>query len=183
MVKSSMRSGCHTAIGKQKIHRMISLPRQTKNSQLVIHQTTLSSNHQRTHFSINTDNSNSTLTSPNRETSFTCYGPSLRIRRKTSPHGILRSRISERPYQSSVRSWQYSSRPNAKTTRIFQEVFIHFHQQCQASINPNLSIAAVEEMLIQHLPHGSGSSPLFLRIAISRAAISSPVKLRRLLMC
>ena len=33
----------------------------------------------------------------------------------------------------------------------FQEVFIHFHQQCQASINPNLSIAAVEEMLIQHL--------------------------------
>ena len=33
----------------------------------------------------------------------------------------------------------------------FQEMFIHFHQQCQASINPNLSIAAVEEMLIQHL--------------------------------
>ena len=33
----------------------------------------------------------------------------------------------------------------------FQEAFAHFHQQCQASINPNLSIAAVEEMLIQHL--------------------------------
>ena len=33
----------------------------------------------------------------------------------------------------------------------FQEVFTHFHRQCQASINPNLSIAAVEEMLIQHL--------------------------------
>ena len=33
----------------------------------------------------------------------------------------------------------------------FQEAFISFHQQCQASINPNLSIAAVEEMLIQHL--------------------------------
>ena len=33
----------------------------------------------------------------------------------------------------------------------FQEMFTHFHQQCQASINPNLSIAAVEEMLIQHL--------------------------------
>ena len=33
----------------------------------------------------------------------------------------------------------------------FQEAFVSFHQQCQASINPNLSIAAVEEMLIQHL--------------------------------
>ena len=37
-----------------------------------------------------------------------------------------------------------------KNTR-FQEAFTRFHQQCQASINPNLSIAAVEEMLIQHL--------------------------------
>ena len=33
----------------------------------------------------------------------------------------------------------------------FQEAFTRFHRQCQASINPNLSIAAVEEMLIQHL--------------------------------
>ena len=33
----------------------------------------------------------------------------------------------------------------------FHDVFTKFHQQCQASINPNLSIAAVEEMLIQHL--------------------------------
>ena len=33
----------------------------------------------------------------------------------------------------------------------FQEAFSNFHQQCQTSINPNLSIAAVEEMLIQHL--------------------------------
>ena len=33
----------------------------------------------------------------------------------------------------------------------FQKAFINFHQQCQALINPNLSIAAVEEMLIQHL--------------------------------
>ncbi len=33
----------------------------------------------------------------------------------------------------------------------FHEAFTRFHQQCQASINPNLSIAAVEEMLIQHL--------------------------------
>ena len=33
----------------------------------------------------------------------------------------------------------------------FQEAFTSFHQQCQASINPNLSVAAVEEMLIQHL--------------------------------
>ena len=33
----------------------------------------------------------------------------------------------------------------------FQEAFASFHQQCQASINPNLSVAAVEEMLIQHL--------------------------------
>ncbi len=34
----------------------------------------------------------------------------------------------------------------------FREAFTNFHRQCQASINPNLSIAAVEEMLIQHLP-------------------------------
>ena len=33
----------------------------------------------------------------------------------------------------------------------FQDAFTRFHNQCQASINPNLSIAAVEEMLIQHL--------------------------------
>ena len=33
----------------------------------------------------------------------------------------------------------------------FQEAFVSFHQQCQTSINPNLSVAAVEEMLIQHL--------------------------------
>ena len=33
----------------------------------------------------------------------------------------------------------------------FQEAFTRFHQQCRTSINPNLSIAAVEEMLIQHL--------------------------------
>ena len=33
----------------------------------------------------------------------------------------------------------------------FQEAFTGFHQQCQASINPNLSVAAIEEMLIQHL--------------------------------
>ena len=34
----------------------------------------------------------------------------------------------------------------------FQEAFTRFHQQCQVSMmNPNLSIAAVEEMLIQHL--------------------------------
>ena len=33
----------------------------------------------------------------------------------------------------------------------FREAFTNFHRQCQASINPNLSIAAVEEMLIQHL--------------------------------
>ena len=33
----------------------------------------------------------------------------------------------------------------------FQKAFANFHQQCQTSINPNLSIAAVEEMLIQHL--------------------------------
>ena len=33
----------------------------------------------------------------------------------------------------------------------FQEAFTNFHEQCRVSINPNLSIAAVEEMLIQHL--------------------------------
>ncbi len=33
----------------------------------------------------------------------------------------------------------------------FHDAFSKFHQQCQTAINPNLSIAAVEEMLIQHL--------------------------------
>ncbi len=33
----------------------------------------------------------------------------------------------------------------------FHDAFSKFHQQCQTSINPNLSIDAVEEMLIQHL--------------------------------
>ncbi len=33
----------------------------------------------------------------------------------------------------------------------FQEVFTSFHQHCRDSINPNLSAAAVEEMLVQHL--------------------------------
>ena len=40
---------------------------------------------------------------------------------------------------------EYQSNPH------FQKVFADFHQQCQTSINPNLSVAAVEEMLIQHL--------------------------------
>ena len=38
-----------------------------------------------------------------------------------------------------------------QNNRRFQEAFSKFHQQCQALINPNLSTAAVEEMLIQHL--------------------------------
>ncbi len=33
----------------------------------------------------------------------------------------------------------------------FHDAFSKFHQQCQTAINPNLSITAVEEMLIQHL--------------------------------
>ena len=33
----------------------------------------------------------------------------------------------------------------------FHEVFTTFHQHCRDSINPNLSTAAVEEMLVQHL--------------------------------
>ena len=33
----------------------------------------------------------------------------------------------------------------------FQEVFTAFHGHCRDSINPNLSTAAVEEMLVQHL--------------------------------
>ena len=38
-----------------------------------------------------------------------------------------------------------------QNNRQFQVAFTNFHKQCQASINPNLSVAAVEEMLIQHL--------------------------------
>ncbi len=38
-----------------------------------------------------------------------------------------------------------------RTNTQFQTAFADFHQLCQAAINPNLSKAAVEEMLIQHL--------------------------------
>ena len=39
----------------------------------------------------------------------------------------------------------------ADTNTRFQEAFTDFHRHCQDAINPNLSKAAVEEMLIQHL--------------------------------
>ena len=38
-----------------------------------------------------------------------------------------------------------------ETNPQFVTAFTDFYQQCRAAINPNLSIAAVEEMLIQHL--------------------------------
>ena len=38
-----------------------------------------------------------------------------------------------------------------ETNPQFVKAFTDFYQQCRAAINPNLSIAAVEEMLIQHL--------------------------------
>ena len=38
-----------------------------------------------------------------------------------------------------------------KTNRQFTTAFAGFHEKCRQSINPNLSEAAVEEMLIQHL--------------------------------
>ena len=38
-----------------------------------------------------------------------------------------------------------------KTNPQFVAVFTGFYEQCRAAINPNLSVAAVEEMLIQHL--------------------------------
>ncbi len=38
-----------------------------------------------------------------------------------------------------------------KTNPQFVTAFTDFYQQCRTAINPNLSIAAVEEMLIQHL--------------------------------
>ena len=38
-----------------------------------------------------------------------------------------------------------------ETNREFTSAFANFHEKCRQSINPNLSQAAVEEMLIQHL--------------------------------
>ena len=38
-----------------------------------------------------------------------------------------------------------------ETNTRFRKAFADFHQLCQTSINPNLSEAAVEKMLIQHL--------------------------------
>ena len=49
----------------------------------------------------------------------------------------------------SLRRWNFDTERQNKPQ--FQKTFINFHEQCQTSINPNLSIAAVEEMLIQHL--------------------------------
>ena len=38
-----------------------------------------------------------------------------------------------------------------KSNRVFTTAFAGFLDKCRQSINPNLSEAAVEEMLIQHL--------------------------------
>ena len=40
---------------------------------------------------------------------------------------------------------------NGRRTGAFITAFADFHAKCRQSINPNLSEAAVEEMLIQHL--------------------------------
>ena len=40
---------------------------------------------------------------------------------------------------------------NGETNQAFISAFADFHEKCRQSINPNLSEAAVEEMLIQHL--------------------------------
>ena len=42
-------------------------------------------------------------------------------------------------------------RDERKSNQAFATVFVAFHERCRQSLNPNLSEAAVEEMLIQHL--------------------------------
>jgi predicted helicase len=42
-------------------------------------------------------------------------------------------------------------RNERKSNRTFAEAFVAFYERCRQSLNPNLSEAAVEEMLIQHL--------------------------------
>ena len=56
-----------------------------------------------------------------------------------------------------------------ETNREFTEAFANFHQKCCQSINPNLSQAAVEEMLIQHL----------LTVRLFRTVFNNPNFVRR----
>ena len=49
------------------------------------------------------------------------------------------------------RVWRSASIKERETNQAFITAFGDFHEKCRQSINPNLSEAAVEEMLIQHL--------------------------------
>ena len=130
---------------------MIYALRRTRNLLRVTPRKISLSNRQPRHSSINTGGSNLTLTSRSREISSKFSRLSLHIKRKTSLHGIpplteFRETVPALGEQlAALIETERQNNPH------FQDAFTHFHQQCQASINPNLSIAAVEEMLIQHL--------------------------------
>jgi len=65
-----------------------------------------------------------------------------------------------------------------KTNKKFQTAFDSFFTLCRQTLNPNISAAAVDEMLVQHLL----TSGLFAESSTtrtSRAATSLPSKWRR----
>ena len=106
MVKSSILTVYHTAIGKRKIPKMTSTLKQIRSLRQATPRKISSSSLRPMPFSISTDDSNLTLISPSRETSFKYSRPSSPIKRRISQHGILRSLNSKTRCRNSVTNWR-----------------------------------------------------------------------------
>ena len=67
---------------------------------------------------------------------------------------------------------------NGRRTKRLSPPLLTFHEKCRQSINPNLSEAAVEEMLIQHLLTEQIFHTVFYNQDLP-AEMSSPMRSRR----
>lgn len=103
-VKSSMPLDCHTAIGKRKILKMTSTVKRPRSLLQAIRQKISLCSLRPMRSSIRMDNCSWMWTSPIRETSSVCYRLFLRIRRRTSRHGMQQSPNSEKPCRNSAKS-------------------------------------------------------------------------------
>ena len=151
MVKSLMRSVYRTATGKQKIHRTTYTSKRTRNSPQATPQKILSFNlrphallYQHGQLQLDLD-----ITEPRNlvhvlQTFFAYQEENIAAWHTAVAE--FREMVPELGEKLAALI-EIERRNNSH----FQEAFASFHQQCQTSINPNLSVAAVEEMLIQHL--------------------------------
>ena len=149
-VKSLIPSAYHTATGKQKIHRTTSTSKQARNSPQATrpkHRHSIPDT--RTPLSTRQLQLDLNITEPRnlihvletffayQEENIAAWHTAVAEFREIVPElGEKLAVLIETERQNNTH---------------FQKVFTNFHEQCQASINPNLSVAAVEEMLIQHL--------------------------------